>query len=339
MRNRVEVSPRRILVQTHGQVAVGAGAVQEDLVLEGAGHGPQCQALLLLVVGIAQDEHAVEVVIPVAGDAVQVALGHEGGLGQQIAPALLHVLHPALQQLDDAGALGQQDGQALADDVHGGEILQLAAQLVVVAALGLGLGLQPGGQLLLVREGDAVDALEHLAVGVAAPVGAAALGQLEGVGLDAAGGVQMGAGAQVGELALGVEGDGLALRQVLDELHLVGLVLLLHIGDGLGSRLLAADDGQALLADLLHLGLDGAQVLRGEAEVRVEVVVPALVDGGADGQLHLGIQALDGLGHHMGAGVPVGLAVGFVFKGVQIFFGHKIASFSDTGQIKNPPLM
>ena len=149
----------------------------------------------------------------------------------------------------------------------------------------------------------------------------------------------MGAGAQVGEIALGIEGDDGVLGQVVDELDLVGLVFSLHEGDGLGPGQLGALQMQALLADLLHLGLNGAQMLRGEAEVGVEVVVPALVDGGADGQLHLGIQALDGLGHHVGAAVPVGLAVGFVFKGVQIFFGHKIASFSDTGQIKNPPLM
>ena len=41
-------------------------------------------------------------------------------------------------------------------------------------------------QLLLLGEGYGVDTLEHLAVRVAAPVGAAALGQLDGVALDAA---------------------------------------------------------------------------------------------------------------------------------------------------------
>ena len=112
------------------------------------------------------------------------------------------VLHPALQGLDYLGALGQQNGQALADDVYGGEELQLPAQLVVVPLPGLLLPAQVLVQLLLFGEGDAVDPLEHFPVGVAPPVGAAALGQLEGVALDPAGGVQMGAGAQVGELAL-----------------------------------------------------------------------------------------------------------------------------------------
>src|SRR5699024_2500566 len=42
-----------------------------------------------------------------------------------------------------------------------------------------------------------------------------------------------------------------------------------------------------------------------------------------DGQLHLGVQPLHGLGQDVGAGVPVGVAVLRVFKGILIvFFGH-----------------
>ena len=61
-----------------------------------------------------------------------------------------------------------------------------------------------------------------------------------------------------------------------------------------------------------------------EGEIGIKVIVPAVVDGRADGQLDLRIQALDRLRHHMGAGMPIGLAVSFVFKGVQIFFGHGV---------------
>ena len=166
---------------------------------------------------------------------------------------------------------------------------------------------QIGVQLVLLGEGDAVDALEGLPVGVAPPVGGVAGGELEGVALDAAGGVQVGTGAQVGELALLIEGDVGVLGQVVDQLHLEGLALLLHELDGLLPGQLKPLQLQLLLADLPHLGLDLLQVLGGEGEGGVHVVVPALVDGGADGQLHLGPQALDRLGHHMGAGVPVGL--------------------------------
>ena len=63
-----------------------------------------------------------------------------------------------------------------------------------------------------------------------------------------------------------------------------------------------------------------------KGEGGVKIVIPALVDGGADGQLHLGPQALDGLSHNVGAGVPEGLAVLRVFKGVQVFFRHNFTS-------------
>ena len=228
------------LAQTHGQIPVASCPVQEHLVLEGAGHGTQGKAFLLLVIGIAQNEHAVQVVIPVAGDPVQIPLRHQGSLGQQIAALAFLVLHPALQGLDDPGALGQQNGQALTDGLHGGEEFQLPAQLVVIPLQGLLLLLQVLVQLVLAGESDAVNSLEHLPLGVAPPVSAAGLGQLEAVVLDAAGVVQVGTGAQVGEVALGIEGNDGILGQVVDQLHLIGLVFGLHIGNGLGPGLLAA---------------------------------------------------------------------------------------------------
>ncbi len=192
---------------------------------------------------------------------------------------------------------------------------------------GLGLLLEILVQLRLGGEGHAVDPLEHLAVGVAAPIRAAGLGQLEAVVLHAAGGVQVGTGAQVGELALGVEGDDRILGQIVDELDLIGLFPRFHIGNGLSAGLFAALKMQALLADLLHLGLDLLQMLVGEGEGGVEIVVPAQIDGGADGELDLGPQALDCLRHDVRAGVPVGFAVALVFKGIDVLFRHMIASF------------
>ena len=106
------------------------------------------------------------------------------------------------------------------------------------------------------------------------------------------------------------------LGQVVDQLHLVGLVLLLHELDGLFPGQLEALQLQLLLADLAHLGLDLLQDLRGEGEGGVHVVVEAVVDGGADGQLYIGIEMLDRLGEDVGTGVPVSLAILFVFKGV-----------------------
>ena len=149
----------------------------------------------------------------------------------------------------------------------------------------------------------------------------------------------MGTGAQVREFPLGVEGNDGVLGQILDELHLVGLVFLLHIGDGLGAGLLTALQMQPLFADFLHLRLNLVQMLLGEGEGAVKIVVPALGNGGADGQLHLRPQALHGLGHDVRAGVPIGLAILGIFKGVQVFFGHGcVPPFRLGRAYKNPPL-
>ena len=104
------------------------------------------------------------------------------------------------------------------------------------------------------------------------------------------------------------------LGQIVDQLHLIGLFLFLHVLDSLGAGQLEALQLQLLFTDLTHFSLDLAQVVLGEGEGRVQIVIKAVVDAGADGQLHLRVQALDSLGQDVGAGVPVGLAVLFVFK-------------------------
>ena len=148
----------------------------------------------------------------------------------------------------------------------------------------------------------------------------------------------MGAGAEVHKLPLLVEGDHRVLGQVVDELHLVGLPLLLHEGDGLHPGQLEALQLQLLLADLPHLGLQLLQLGLGKGLGGVEVVVEAVVDAGPDGQLHLRVQALHGLGQHMGAGVPVGLAIALVLKGIQIFLAHIKELLSKWGQKNFTPV-
>ncbi len=50
--------------------------------------------------------------------------------------------------------------------------------------------------------------------------------------------------------------------------------------------------------------LERLEVLLGEGERRVEIVVEAGLDRGADGQLDLGVQALDGLSSSSAAPAP-----------------------------------
>ena len=237
--------------------------------------------------------------IPVAGNAVQVALGHQRRLGKQVALLLLGVLHPALQKLNHARALGQHDRQTLTHHVHGGEVLKVAAQLVVVALqrfLALG---DVGVQLFLGGEGGAVDALKHLVLLAAAPVRAGDAGQLHGLHL--AGGGQMRARAQVGEIALTVEGNRRVLGQIVDQLDLVRLVL--HQFQRFRTGQLKALQTLVLLDDAGHFLFDGGQILVCERGGDVEIVVEAVVDGGADGQLRLGADGLHGLRQHVAGGV------------------------------------
>ena len=139
----------------------------------------------------------------------------------------------------------------------------------------------------------------------------------------------MGTGAQVGELALLIERNVGILRQIVDQLHLVGLALLLHELQRPRRGAAQTLQLQLFLADLPHFGLDFLQVLGGEGLLGVQIIIETVVDGGADSQLRLGPQALDGLGHHMGAGVPIGLAVFLVFKGVQFSSDMWGSSFFD----------
>ena len=220
--------------QAHGQVAIAASAVQVRLELEGAGHGPEGEYLGLLVVRVAHDEHAVAVMIPVTADFVQIPLSHQRRFGLQIASAFLLILHPALQQLDDGRALWQQNGQPLPNIVHCGKILQVTADLVVVAALHILHMLKVGVEFLLGGEGRAVDAAQHLVFLAAAPVCAGYLRQLEGLEIAQIG--QVRPDAQVGEVTHFVKGERFALGQVTDQLHLVRLARLLHPRDGLGAR-------------------------------------------------------------------------------------------------------
>ena len=260
--------------------------------------------------------------IPVAGDLVKLTLGHERRLGQQVSVRLLDILDPALQQLNDARTLRQQNGKALADAVDRREVFQFAAQLVMVALEGFCLLGQILVKLFLLRECDGVDSLQHLALGVAAPVCAAALRELNGVALDAARRIEVRACAEVCKLALRVERDVRVFGQVVDQLDLIRLILFLHIFDGFLARQLEALELQLFLADLAHLGLDGVEIFLREVERSVEVIIEAVVDGRADGQLDLRPQALDGLRHDVGTGVPVRFAVLRVFKREFIVFGH-----------------
>ena len=91
----------------------------------------------------------------------------------------------------------------------------------------------------------------------------------------------------------------LALRG--DELELVRLISQLNHGLLLGD--LAAHEALAFLDDALHALLEVAQQLGGHRVDVAKVVVETIGDEGADAEVHVGEDILDGLGEHVGRAV------------------------------------
>ena len=259
--------------------------------------------------------HVLFVVIPVTGGLPEVAVEYHRGRDLDVAVSLVHLAPVVDKGIFEHHALGQEEREA-------GSLLgqhkqaQLLAETAMVAALCLLKTLKICVQLVLLREGYAVYALERLTAGVAAPVGGVAGGELDGVALDAAGGVKVRTGAEIYELALTVEGDVRILGQIVYKLDLIRLLALLHELDGLLAGQLKALKLQLLLADLAHLGLDLLHYFRSKGEGRVHIIIEAVFNGGADCQLDLRVEALHGLCQHMGTGVPISAAVFFIFKAV-----------------------
>ena len=183
------------------------------------------------------------------------------------------------------------------------EQIHLAAELAVVALLGFLDLLEVGVELFLLGEGRAVDAREHLAVGIAAPIGARDFHQLERVA-DLAGRGHVRPAAEIEPVALLVDLDLLVRGDGVDQLDLERLALVAEHALGLVARPYLLGEGFVARDDLAHLLLDRVEVLRRERLVAEEVVIEAVLDHRADGDLRARPQALHGLGEHMGSVVP-----------------------------------
>ena len=303
------------LAKAHGEIAVGAFLVKEYLILEGAGHGAESQALLRFIVRIAENEHTVKVVIPVPRNAIEVALCHKGSFGKKVAAAALLILNEALKHLNGLCALGEHYGKSLTDTVYRGEVFKLASDLIVVALLCLLNGGKVCVHLLLGGVRNTVNALEHLVGLIALPIRARALRELDGA--NGSRGEKVRACAEVGELALTVEADHCIVGKLLDKLNLIRLILFGHKGDSLGARKLKTLDLKVFAHDLLHLVFDILKNILRKGDVAVKIVIVAVVDGRSNGELGFGIKALYCLRENVGCSVAVNTLALVVGKGVK----------------------
>ena len=301
---------RRLVAMHHAefgepqrQVAVALQAVLEDLHVARAVHRLEREPALVLglVAGRLRREHVLAVPVPVAG-----------GLPQRLVEDLRRVdlavvagqaaAHIGDQRLEDGPALGVPEHHA-GTFLLEVEQVELAAELAMVALLGFLDLLEVGVEVFLLGERRAVDARQHRVVGVAAPIGAGHLHQLEGVA-DLAGRGHVRAAAEIEPVALVIDLDRLVAGNGVDQLDLEGLALvaehllgLFAVPDLLGEGFVARDD-------LAHLLLDRGKIFRRERLVAEEVVIEAVLDHRADGDLRARPQRLHGFGQHMRGVMP-----------------------------------
>ena len=164
------------------------------------------------------------------------------------------------------------------------EEVHLLAELAMVAALGFLEPIEIRLELLRVGPRSAVDALQHLVVRVAAPIGARELHELEARAEPARRG-QVRAAAQIDEIALAIQRDRLVGGDAANDLGLVDLALLQEEVDGGVAVPDFAHDLLVARDDLVHPLLDAREVFRRERRGACEVVVEAVLDGGADRDL------------------------------------------------------
>ena len=87
--------------------------------------------------------------------------------------------------------------------------------------------------------------------------------------------------------------------QPAQDLDLERLAVLLEPADGLLPRPVFTGEGQVFLHDLAHPRFDLLELFGREGRGLGEVVVEAILDGGADGHAHLGEELLHRLRHHV----------------------------------------
>ncbi len=266
--------------------------------MAGAVHGLEAHGPALDV----GEVHVLAVDVPVARRLEEFDVEEDRRLDLAVAAGGV-LLAPELgQRVPDDHAVGQPErraGRELGEE----EQAELATEPAVVAGAGLLEALEVLGELGLLEERRAVDAGEHRAGGVAAPVGAGDGLQLERADRRCRGRVR--STAEVGERPVAVQAhglDALGANEVLDELDLVGLVLGAEALDRLLDRHVLALERLRRGDVLAHPRLDALEVgvTDSNAVGEVEVVVEALLDRRPDRDLHAGIELEHGGGEHVG---------------------------------------
>ena len=249
------------------------------------------------------------------------------------------VLDEGLEDAADDGPLGHPEDQSRPDELRDGEQVQLASQPAMVALLRfLHLG-DVGLQVLLVEERGAVDALEHVAVGLSLPVGAGDREQLERPDLAGVGDVRP--SAEVDELPLPVEAEHAVLVQLV--VDVLDLERLAQVGDelaGLGRRQAEPLERLGILGDAGHLDLDGREVVLREIPAGNDDVIVEPVGGRRpERQPDAREQPHDGAGHDVGGRMPQDVERLAVLRGEDLQVDGRLVTILERPvEVNDPPL-
>ena len=277
-------------------VAVLVGVVHPDV--KGAVHRLE---LVQDLVDLHRGIHVLAVEIEVPGGLPEILAGDVRGVQQLVAVAVVFVLPVVLEEPAQQRAAGLPENQSRADLVLDGEQTELFAEFAVITLAGLFEAGEVLLQVFFVGKGGAVDAGEHLAFFVAAPVRAGNPQQFEDLEPGGIGYVR--AAAEIDERAMTVEAHPVDVH-ILQQFDLVALAKTGEEPDRLVPRHLFAHERQTGGDNLRHLGLDLREIIGRKRLVPVEVVIEAVFDGRTDGNLHLvAVQFPDSQGHDMGGGM------------------------------------
>src|SRR3989442_6329370 len=161
--------------------------------------------------------------------------------------------------------------------------LELLADDAVIAFASLVESADIALEIVLAEPRGPVDALQHLAPLIAAPVRARGMQQLEM--LDPPGARHVRSAAQIDERTVRVDRDDLIFFQIIDSLQLERIIL--EAPFCFYPTYLFTREGIISLHNLHHLFFDRFQILRREGPADIEIVVEPILDGRAEPDLSL----------------------------------------------------
>ena len=241
--------------------------------------------------------HILFVVVPVTRSLPKGTREDQWGLNLLVAKASLHLMPVIGQSVAQSHAVWKPEWRTWTKVGHHKE-LHLAANLPVVALLGLFNHLEVLSKLLFGTKGNTINSGEHLVVLIGLPIGARNAGQLES--LNTLGVEHVRANAHVNVFTLLVEGDVCVRSKIANVLNLVRLAALLHVSDSLITRKLKRLNLEVLFDDLLHLSLNSWEIVLVNLGVsKINVIVETIFGCWTIGKLCVRIQTLQSLSKQM----------------------------------------